>query len=404
MSIIYRSRAAGMIVRGTVKTYFQVIMNMSCYPVPPLLRRYPQLEKAVAYRSLGIWPTPVEQLAGLGSWLKRTDLFIKRDDVSGREYGGNKVRKLEFLLADAQKHGARRVITSGAAGSNHALATAVYARRLGLEATLILFNQPASDSVRNNLLMDASAGAEMVFEEYYENYARRLQEIVIRYTSEEGIAPYLIEAGGSTPLGVLGYVNAAFELRDQIYSKILPEPHAIYVAFGTMGTVAGLILGLKAAGLSSRVIASRVVPSLLANQEKFLVLCKKTFHLLATLDPSFRTLQVRESDVTIVSDHFEPGYGLASSAVEDAIRCAHEYGGHVLATTYSGKACATFLSDARQTQLSGPLLFYNTKNSRPLPDTIRAADCRILPAAFHRFFTDLPAPAIAAPSENHATR
>ncbi|MBN2035509.1 MAG: pyridoxal-phosphate dependent enzyme [Chitinispirillaceae bacterium] len=377
---------------------------MACCPDPPLFRHCPRLKGPIACHSLGVWPTPVEPLAGLGSRLGRTDLFIKRDDLSGRPYGGNKLRKLEFLLADAQRLGARRIITCGAAGSNHALATALYARHVGLAATLILFDQPASEAVQCNLLMDASTGAEMLFEERYENYPERIREIVSRYTAEEGVAPYVIDAGGSSPLGVLGYVNAVFELRDQIRENKLPEPHAIYAAFGTMGTVAGLILGLKAAGLSSRVIAARVVPASLASREKLIGLCEKTIRMLGALDPSLRDLKVRESDVRIVSDHFEPGYGLASPSVHETIRCAHQHDGLALDTTYSGKAFAAFLSDARQRHQSGPLLFINTKNSRPLPDTVVTAEYRALPAAFHRFFTDQPSPASAAPMENHAAR
>jgi D-cysteine desulfhydrase len=351
--------------------------------MPELFSKFPELAQSLPQIVIGSFPTPVEPLPGLCRLLGRDDLFIKRDDVSATPYGGNKVRKLEFLLADAQRQGAVRVITNGAAGSNHCLATALYAKRAGLRTTLILFDQPATDAVRGNLLMDAGVGAEMVYEQDYDRYGDVLRRLIKRYEKDEGRTPYVIPAGGSSAVGVLGYVNAGFELAAQIHRKELPGPVAIHLAFGTMGTVVGLAIGLAAAGMKSRIVASRVVPASLANAERAQTLFEETLHFLRGSDPQFP--EVSLDAVSIRHDFFEPGYGLASKAVVEAVDTIKKSDDIALDITYTGKAFAAFLSDAR-TKGNGPLLFWNTKNSHPLPVAVAPTDYSVLPVAFHKFF------------------
>jgi 1-aminocyclopropane-1-carboxylate deaminase/D-cysteine desulfhydrase-like pyridoxal-dependent ACC family enzyme len=353
--------------------------------LPPLFKQFERLGDTLSFRAVGTFPTPVHRLAGLCATTGNRSLFIKNDDVSGPLYGGNKVRKLEFLLADALRQGAVRVITSGAAGSNHALATAIYAQQAGLRTTLILFDQPASCAVCNNLLMDLHTGAEMIYEERYEQYETALRNLQDHYLRIEGRPPYVIPAGGSSPVGVLGYVNAAFELRSQIENGLLPEPEAIYVPLGTMGTVAGLALGLCAAGMKSRIHAVRVISAAVANREKCRALINETGRLLSQVGASV-TEAVKS--VVIEGGFFEPGYGRASPRVTQAVRTGLELDGLELDITYSGKAFAAFLSAARSKNGTGPLLFWDTKNSRPFPHNALTRDYRDLPTAFHRFFLE----------------
>jgi D-cysteine desulfhydrase len=350
-----------------------------------LLSRFPGLAESLPHLALGSFPTPFERLDGLCRVLDRDDLFIKRDDISAKPYGGNKVRKLEFLLADALRDKAVRVITNGAAGSNHCLATALYAKRAGLRATLILFDQPASPSVRNNLLMDASAGAEMVYAENYDSYGDMLRQLIKRYEDEEGASPYVIPAGGSSVIGISGYVNAGLELKAQIYKKEMSEPEAIFLAFGTMGTAVGLAIGLRAAGLRSRIVAARVVPSPLANSEKADLLCKETVQLLRKADSGFPDVGSAAADIVICNDFFEPGYGLASQMVLDAVAFIKKNDNITLDNTYTGKAFAAFLKEARGKK-DGPLLFWNTKNSHSFPVEIIKGNYKSLPKEFHRYF------------------
>ena len=163
-----------------------------------------------------------------------------------------------------------RVITSGAAGSKRCPGHGAFMRKRRD------FRRPSSSStsrrqpeVAENLLMDAAAGAEMIYRERYEEYGRTLADLRKRYYKREGVDPYLIPVGGSSPVGALGFVNAGFELRGQIEAGEVPEPKAIYVPLGTMGTAAGLLLGLRAAGLAARLVGVRVTPASLANTEKF---------------------------------------------------------------------------------------------------------------------------------------
>jgi D-cysteine desulfhydrase len=321
---------------------------------------------------------------GLSAYFHREDLFIKRDDISSSPYGGNKVRKLEFLLADAKARGAVRVITSGAAGSNHALATALYAKKAGLSATLILFDQPPSAGIAENLLMDAAAGAEMIYRERYEEYGRTIADLRQLHNEKDDIDPYLISAGGSSPVGALGFVNAGFELKEQIDAGDLPEPKIIFVPLGTMGTAVGLLLGLRAAGLTARLVGVRVTPPTLADPEKFRQLYCKSNELLRTLDPSFPDLCHSAGDFSFCNDHFEPGYGLASEAVNEAVALIRKTDGIILDHTYTGKALAALLADATRFA-EGPLLFWNTKNSHPFPAQLLSEGRERLPKEFQKF-------------------
>jgi D-cysteine desulfhydrase len=187
-------------------------------------------------------------------------------------------------------------------------------------------------------------------------------------------------------VGVLGYVNAAFELRGQIENGLLPEPEAIFVPLGTMGTVAGLALGLCAAGMKSRIHAVRVISTAVANREKCTGLIVETCRLLSQGEALAADAGKR---IVIEGGYFGPGYGLASSRVTEAVRTAQEREGLELDITYSGKAFAAFLFAARNKKAAGPLLFWNTKNSLPFPQDALSRDYRDLPAAFHRFFPEV---------------
>ena len=255
--------------------------------VLPLLEDYPRLAERLSHVSLGRFPTPVEKLEGVGSALGLDRLYIKRDDLSGDVYGGNKVRKLELLLGDALRRNAKEVITFGFAGSNHALATALYAGRLGLGSTSLLLPQVNAHYVRRNLLASHYFKADL---RHYENrtlLGLGLLRKLLGGRVRQGTFPRVIPAGGSCPLGVCGYVNAALELRRQILGGEMPEPDLIYVPLGSMGTAVGLTLGLKAADLKCRVVAVRVIGERSANARKMARLFHDTASLLRRLDPAF---------------------------------------------------------------------------------------------------------------------
>ncbi|NLE02864.1 MAG: pyridoxal-phosphate dependent enzyme [Fibrobacter sp.] len=353
----------------------------------PLFKAYPALN-SIPYCSLGVFPTPVTRAEKLSLSLNRDGLFIKRDDLSGTLYGGNKLRKLEFILADASQKGSKRLITSGAAGSNHALATALYGKEAGFKVVLMLMEQPFNPKIADNLLADFGSGAEMFLDNTYEEHLNSMQRVIELYKNIDDCDPYIIPPGGSSIYGAVGYVNAAFELRDQIDNGLLPEPSVIYLPLGTMGTVAGLLLGLKAAGLKTRLNAVSVVPSFIANREKFTRLFNDTNEFLRINDPAFPVCSFSDDDLIINNRHFGEGYGIITREAILSIDILSRTEGITLDGVYTGKAFSAFLADIEKTGSSDEvLLYWNTKSSVPLPQESLNLDFRQLPEQFHYYFT-----------------
>jgi len=368
--------------------------------VIPLFEHYPLLQEGLAYVPLAELPTPVQKLDRLGTQLGIDDLYIKRDDLSGKVYGGNKPRKLEFLLGDALRAGVRKVMTFGAAGSNHALATAIYARQLGLNSVSMLMPQPNARYIRRNLLMGQHYGAELHLCGAELESARNMPLAymattyqLLRHTLKDGRFPRLIPPGGSSPLGVTGFVNAALELRSQITSGELPEPDYIYVACGTLGTAAGLILGLRAAGLNSRVVAVRVTSGSLVNVAGMTQLINRTNSLLHSLDASFPEFEFPAEDFDIRHEYFGRRYALFTKEGMEAVSLMRECEGIELDGTYTGKTLAALVDDAKRGGLQGrSVLFWNTLNSRDFSDIVSGLDYHDLPHRFHRYFEEAVQP------------
>lgn len=355
----------------------------------PLFEHYPRLAEKLPHADLGQFPTLVQKLDKLGEEVGVRRLFIKRDDLSGEVYGGNKVRKLEFLLGDALRAQVKEVVTFGSAGSNHALATAIYANELGLRSISVLLPQPNARYVGRNLLMSHRSGAEL---HYVRNmpvaYARTFYQLA-RHRLKTGRFPQMIPPGGSSPLGSVGYVNAAFELKEQISAGEAPEPDRIYVAAGTLGTAVGLMLGLKAAGLRSRVIPVRVAGEKFANETKALRLFQETNSLLRSADASFPSFELSEGEVGIRQQFIGQGYAYFTEESMKAVRLMKEAEGVKLEGTYTGKAMAALMDDAKRQSLRDEVvLFWNTYNSTDFSDAIAVTDYRQLPISFHQYFEE----------------
>lgn len=362
----------------------------------PLFEQYPLLQQKLDYISLGEFPTPVQKLEKLGAKLGIDQLYIKRDDVSGKVFGGNKPRKLEFILGNAVRSGAKEVIVFGGAGSNHALATAIYASKIGLKSISMLMPQPNAHYVRRNLLMSHHHGAELHLCGAELESALNMPLVYLattyqflRHRLKTGYFPYFIHPGGSSPLGVIGFVNAAFELKRQIADGQMPEPDYIYVACGTMGTAAGLILGLKAAELSSHVVSIRVTGETFANPGKMIDLMTRANTLLHSLDVSFPLYELTLADVDIRHDYFGEQYALFTTKGMNAVLTMKEYEGIILDGTYTGKTLAALIDDIKNSGLHDKtILFWNTLNSRDFSDELSTIDYHSLPHVFHRYFEE----------------
>ena len=353
----------------------------------PLFEHYPRLKDGVPRVSLAQLPTPIEKLERLGRELGVGELYIKRDDLTGRIYGGNKVRKLEFLLGKALKRKAKEVMTFGAAGSNHALATAIYAKRVGLRSISMLRLQPNSHHVRENLLMSHHHGVEF---HHYRNrnairYATVMQLLVCSFKC--GKFPFVIPLGGSSPLGITGYVNAALELKGQIDRGVMPTPDCIYVAMGTAGTAVGLSLGLKAANMNTRLIQVRVSDAKIANTRNFVDLHHRTNSFLRSNDPSFQHYELNEGDVDIRHDFFGQQYALFTEEGMRAVSMMKDLEGIALDGTYTGKSLAGALDYTRRRQWQDRvILFWDTYNSADLSAQAAGVDYHDLPRPFHPYF------------------
>jgi len=355
-------------------------------PTRLLFERYPKLAGRIAHRALGVFPTPLAAMPRLAATLGTTDLYVKDDGVSASVYGGNKVRKLEFLLADAIETESRAVITFGYAGSNHAAATAVYAREVGLPAISMLLPQPNAAYVRRNLLVGLAVRAEL---NEFPNRAALTAATALRLArSRIGGRPlYIIPPGGSSPLGTLGYVNAAFELDAGIAGGDAPEPERIYIALGSSGSVAGLLVGLTALGCRARVVAVRVAGERWASERIVRLLFERTVRLLCEADASFPKLSFPTGRLEVRHEFFGDGYAKFTEAGAEAMRLAREHEGLALDGSYTGKTLAALLADLRARRLDGPTLFWNTYNRRDLTGLTAGADPKRLPARLQRYFT-----------------
>ncbi len=347
-----------------------------------LFRRYPALAAELPHRPLGTWPTPVRHLKRLS---EECAIYVKDDGHSGEPYGGNKVRKLEFLLADALAQGASEVMTFGVAGSNHALATAIYAERVGLRCISILTPQRNARYVARNLLAALATNAEL---HHYPNEpaaVRGSQAVSARRLAENGLRPVVIPGGGSSALGTVGFVNAAFELAEQIENAGLPVPDKLYVALGTMGTAAGLLLGLRACGLKTLLAPVRVVHPDIGNIEGMRRLYEQTSALLRAADPSFPDVPFDFDGIR--HEQYGERYAVFTPAGMAARRRLQELEGLRLEGTYTAKAMAALLADLEAGALKGQtVLFWNTYNGADLGARTAGLDYHDLPVEFHTYF------------------
>ena len=280
-------------------------------------------------------PTRVEELPRLTEYLNGPRLFVKRDDLTGLAFGGNKTRKLEFIVAEALEQGARTLITGGALQSNHCRQTAAAAARFGLDCILVL-NGEMPEKPSANLLLDELFGAEFVVIPDRSLRDQTLQETFERATAE-GRRPYLMTIGGSTPTGALGYAFAMKEFMEQ-------NVPADWIVFGTSsgGTHAGLVLGQRAFGFQGKVLGISI-----DEPEDWL---KSQVSKLAS-DASERLgkhIEFRPEDVLANEEYCRAGYGVLTDAEREAVRLFAKYEGLLLDPVYTGRAAAGMIDLIRK--------------------------------------------------------
>ena len=344
----------------------------------PLFRRFPTLAKKLPHLALADLPTPIEHNARLGDHLGVGEIYLKRDDLSASAYGGGKPRKLEPLLGEAVRDGHTTVVTTGGVGSNQAVATSIFARQLGLDSIVLLLPQASTAAVRRNLLANHLFGAEMRLVGSQADAARTARRL-----AEGERRAYVIPAGGSSPLGNTGFVNAGLELADQVAAGELPTPDYVYIALGTMGSAVGLVIGLKVAGLPTRVVAVRASNRNTSTRRKLEAMYRQTVAYLRSVDETFPEVTLAPDDLVIEGRYLGGGYAKKTRRGEAAIETFRRHTGLELELTYTAKAFAALAGRAKDHQ-SDVVVFWNTQSSRPLDvSAVGAAD---LPRAFHPYF------------------
>ena len=323
----------------------------------PLFERYPGVA-TLPVAGLAELPTPLQPLTLEGVSDAVGHLSVKRDDATNREYGGNKVRKLDFLLGAARAEGRRSVVTFGSYGSNHALATAVHARALGLEPHVVMPPQPPTAYARATLLAHARLGTHLHLVDGWDGM-RDAARVRRQLAQRDRVEPLVIPMGGTSDLGAIGYVNAAFEVGSGF--------DVVYVASGTLGTAVGLAVGFAALGAMTRVVGVRVTPAEIASVTMARGLVDKTIALLRSLDAAFPRLDADDLRFELRDGFFEPGYAVPTPQSARVVALARR-SGLVLETTYTGKALHALRTDARAGELEGMrVLFWDTYHAGLMP-------------------------------------
>jgi len=272
-------------------------------------------------------PTPIEELPRLSRVLGGPRLLIKRDDQTGLAFGGNKTRKLEFLVAEAREQGAQTLISGGALQSNHCRQTAAAAARFGFECILVLTGEmPVQASA--NLFLDQLFGAQVVYVSDRKDRDKILQQ-TFDHAAEEGMKPYLVPYGGSSPTGALGYAFAVKELMEQ-------NVHADWIVFATSsgGTQAGLVLGQRVFGYKGKVLGISVDES-----EEWLRTHVSKLASSAS-EKLGKRIEFTPTEVLANADYCKAGYGVLTEPEREAVHLFAKYEGLLLDPVYTGRAAA----------------------------------------------------------------
>lgn len=271
-------------------------------------------------------PTPIEILPSLSQYFGGTQIYIKRDDLTGLGIGGNKTRKLEYLLADALKQGCKTLMSTGAVQSNHCRQVAAAAAKAGLECILVLSGDEPAER-QGNLLLDYLSGAKTIFVTRPERDAE-LQKAFEKAVAD-GKKPYLIPYGGSSAIGALGYLEAMHELKEQGF-----DPDWIIFASSSGGTHAGMALGARLYGLKAKVLGIGIDNLNINFSSTIAELANETARQLG-LD-----IHMTSDAILLNEDYCQTGYGKLQPAEIEAIKLFASKDGILLDPVYTGRAAA----------------------------------------------------------------
>jgi len=352
-----------------------------------LFRRFPGLIGELPWMELADLPSPVARLESLGRELGASQLWIKRDDLNSPVYAGNKARKFEFIFAEAAAMGRREIVTMGSAGSNHAAATSLFCRHLGLQPVLALTPQPVLTYARNNILINSTCGARYLISPNEVVAVIRILLAQIGARLRGRTPPYFMFFGGSSLAGNVAYVDAGLELAAQVSAGELPEPRYLFVTTGSCGTHAGLLVGLRLAGLATEVIGVRIVPRLVTNRFVVAWHANRVARYLRRLDPAFPRIRIKASEVRLLHAFYGGQYARPTSEGKAAIELLARTEKMPLDPTYTGKTFAGMLHFIREQGIEDePVLFWQTLNGTSLDEHLPAEVPHNLPKALRAYF------------------
>jgi D-cysteine desulfhydrase len=343
------------------------------------LFRHLPAARTVPWAVLGEWPTPIEPAPAIGA-AAGGEVWIKREDLSSPHYGGNKIRTLEAVLGGVRARGVERVWSTGAYGSNHAVATAIHAPRIELTTGAILFPQPASAPARANLAALLAIGARVIRLRTWAELPAAMAVVAARERAR-GRRAFVMAPGGATVEGAFGGLSAAYELAEQIDAGAMPPPGQILLAVGSTCTTAGLLAGVHlcaARGFGFRrpplVIAVRVTPWPVTAPWRIANLAARVAARVDRLRGHAAGLDLRRlrAGLVVDGDELGAGYGRATPAGDRAAAAFAAAGAPALDCVYSAKSAAALWRYARR---RGPTLFWATKSTAPLavPDAAQLA-------------------------------
>jgi D-cysteine desulfhydrase len=326
--------------------------------MPRLHQLFPELATSLPYLGLGSPPTPVRPLPELGDGT--TEVWLKDEGLYGDGgWGGNKVRKLEWLIPEAKRRGRDTILTVGGLGTNWGLACALYGREHGIRTVLALIDQPRDEHVEAQLERLKVSGAEIHFTHSKARTVLTVPWLIARRRA------WFLPAGGSSPVGALGAVEIALEIAAQVESGDMPEPAHVVTAVGSGGTAAGLVLGLALTGLDTRVLGVVVNETLRLDQRTLMRLAGRSADLLRKRDADLGGLRLEPERLTVI-DRTGPGYGHRTPEGERARELAAAVD-LSLDPVYTAKAMAGLLEMTGDRPNDGPLLFLHTDGPRDLP-------------------------------------
>ncbi len=332
--------------------------------VPHLHQRFPALRDALPHVALGSGPTP---LTALGEWASDggAAVWLKDEGAFGDgDWGGNKVRKLEWLIPEAHRRGRRTILTFGGLGTNWGYAVTRYAAEHGLRTAIALVDQPIDDHVRSQLRRLHGSGATLHFTRTTRRTVACAPWLIARHASA-GRPPLVLPAGGSSAVGALGYVETALELAEQVRAGAMPEPSHLVTAVGSGGTAAGLLLGLRIAGLRTRVVAVVVNDALRLDATALVRLARRSERLLRRRGAELPTLHLTTADLDVTTEWLGPGYGHATPEAIAAQQRAATHGSLPLDPVYTGKAFAALQTmNAAGRFGAGPVVLLQTNGPR----------------------------------------